>query len=83
MTETNVEYLVRQKEAFLSGTPGPDFPGGQGEASHVGRPSESDLRTQASLGGLRAMGLDKFVAREGDTVGARKVVDEANAVLGF
>lgn len=27
LTETNAEYLVRQREAFAEGRPAPDFPG--------------------------------------------------------
>jgi hypothetical protein len=82
-TESNASYLARQRDAFLSGVPGPDFPGGRGEADHVGRPTQSYLNSQVSLEGLRAMGLEKLVATESDTIGARKVVDKANAVLGF
>ncbi|CAI4217794.1 unnamed protein product [Parascedosporium putredinis] len=29
-TEINAKYLVRQRQAFIDGTPGPDFPGGKG-----------------------------------------------------
>ncbi|KAF5234576.1 hypothetical protein FANTH_12094, partial [Fusarium anthophilum] len=34
ITAQNAEYMVRQREAFLRGTPGPDFPGGAGESGH-------------------------------------------------
>jgi hypothetical protein len=81
MTEANVEYLKRQRDGFLSGTPGPDFPGGVGESNHVGRPTQEDLRAESSPNALRAMGLDKFVAARGDTLGAQQVVEAANAVL--
>lgn len=37
LTEANAKYLSRQREAFLEGIPGPDFPGGKGESEHVGR----------------------------------------------
>jgi hypothetical protein len=33
LTERNARYLVRQRKAFLEGTPGPDFPGGAGTGS--------------------------------------------------
>jgi hypothetical protein len=83
VTELNAAYLARQREAFLAGTPGPDFPGGKGESEHVGRPTQNYLRDQASVGGLRAMGLENLVAAENDTIGAKTVVERANAVLGY
>jgi hypothetical protein len=36
LTENNARYLVRQREAFLNGNPGPDFPGAKRESEHVG-----------------------------------------------
>lgn len=57
LTETNAQYLIRQKEAFLNGTPGPDFPGGKGESEHVGRMSADDIEKAGGVEGLRAMGL--------------------------
>ena len=44
LTELNAECILRQRTAFLEGTPGPDFPGGEGERSHKGRPSADDVR---------------------------------------
>ena len=58
LTEANARYLVRQREAFLEGTPGPDFPGGAGESSHSGRMGQSDVKTLGGVEGLRAMGLE-------------------------
>jgi hypothetical protein len=60
LTETNVRYLVRQRAAFLEGTPGPDFPGGVGERAHVGRMSQSDVHAAGGIEGLRAMGLEQW-----------------------
>ena len=58
LTETNARYLVRQREAFLEGTPGPDFPGGVGESHHSGRMGLSDVKNAGGVEGLRAMGLE-------------------------
>ena len=60
LTETNVRYLVRQRAAFLEGTPGPDFPGGVGERAHVGRMGQSDVHAAGGIEGLRAMGLEQW-----------------------
>lgn len=57
LTETNARYLVRQREAFLNGTPGPDFPGGKGESEHVGRMTRDDVEKAGGKDGLVAMGL--------------------------
>jgi len=56
-TEANARYLARQREAFLSGTPGPDFPGGIGESKHVGRSGREDVEKAGGDEAMRAMGL--------------------------
>ncbi|KAI5860892.1 DUF1479-domain-containing protein [Durotheca rogersii] len=83
LTESNARYLVRQREAFLSGTPGPDFPGGRGEADHINRPTERYLRSIATAEGLRACGFQKLAPDNASTVGARNMVSLANEILGF
>lgn len=83
VTELNSKYLVRQRQAFLDGTPGPDFPGGRGEADHVNRQTESSLRSYASVEGLRAIGFEKLVPAETDTIGAKNVTSLANEILSF
>lgn len=88
LTEVNARYLVRQRAAFLEGTPGPDFPGGNGESGHVGRPPVSTIATEEAR---RAMGLAKLCtegeeAEDGEGAvrsGARAVTAKANAILGF
>jgi hypothetical protein len=82
-TEESAQYVVRQRAALLEGTPAPDFPGGKGESEHVGRVTKSDLRSNASQAGLQTLGLDKLVAAEADTPGAKEAVRRANVVLGF
>ncbi|KAI1742743.1 DUF1479 domain protein [Xylaria scruposa] len=83
ITEQNAEYLARQREAFLAGYPAPDQPGGQGEAQHMNRPTESYLRTHADSNGLRAFGFEKIATAESDGPGAREVIRKANEILGF
>jgi Protein of unknown function (DUF1479) len=83
ITEANTRYLVRQREAFLRGYPGPDFPGGKGEAEHVGRLQVENLKTQVQSDGLQAMGLQKLEVAEETSTGVRSVIQKANNVLGF
>ena len=84
VTDINAAYLARQRAAFRAGTPGPDFPGGEGEARHVGRRSEAELRRWAEGGsGAQAFGLEKLMARENALPGEREVVERANGILGF
>ncbi|KAI0015471.1 DUF1479 domain protein [Xylariomycetidae sp. FL0641] len=83
VTKLNAQYLLRQKNAFLDGVPGPDFPGGRGEADHIDRPTESYLRSHADAAGLRAFGFEKLVPTGEDGPGAKAVLSEANEILGF
>ncbi|KPM41086.1 hypothetical protein AK830_g5467 [Neonectria ditissima] len=82
-TELNAAYAARQRSAFRAGTPGPDFPGGDGEARHVDRPSEEMLRRWGGDAGARAMGLEPQDVNAGMMAGPREAVERANAVLGF
>lgn len=82
VTVRNAEYLVRQREAFRLGKPSPDFPGGEGESRHVGRPTEEAMRGWTTSAGRQAFGLDKFVVREDALPGERWVLDQANSILG-
>jgi Protein of unknown function (DUF1479) len=59
-TEPNAEYLAAQRETFIKGFPGPDFPGGKGEEDHSGRPTVDYLQKYSTKEGLQAMGLEKF-----------------------
>jgi hypothetical protein len=81
ITEQNAEYMVRQREAFRRGTPGPDFPGGAGEAEHVGRPTEDVFRRDGA--GRRAMGLEGLEMENLRSKGEKEAVESANRVLGF
>ncbi|KAF4551102.1 Hypothetical protein D9617_14g075580 [Elsinoe fawcettii] len=84
LTEKNAEYLVRQRRAFLEGVPSPDFPGGEGERRHVGRPGAEDVARLYGEDGLRAFGLARWESeKEGLTEGEREVMRRANEILGF
>ncbi|KAM0265616.1 hypothetical protein ACHAQJ_000049 [Trichoderma viride] len=83
VTELNAQFMARQRKAFLEGTPGPDFPGGEGESRHIDRPTEEMLRRWTSVEGRRAMGLDKLIASPSALPGAREVVERFNATLGL
>ncbi|KAI1097888.1 DUF1479-domain-containing protein [Jackrogersella minutella] len=83
VTELNARYLARQRNAFLNGTPGPDFPGGRGEADHANRQTESSLRSYATAEGLRAFGFAQLSPATTDTSGAKTVTSQANEILGF
>ena len=82
LTETNAGYLVSQREAFLEGTPGPDFPGGVGEAGHVGRMGVENMRDAGGEEGLRSMGLGQWDVRDRMTEGVKSVIGRANGIVG-
>ena len=82
-TELNAEYLLRQRAAFLEGTPGPDFPGGKGESDHVDRPTEEYLRVHSDLPGLQSAGFEKLQEGLDDGAGSQAAIQRANAILGF
>ncbi|KAI9759314.1 MAG: hypothetical protein M4579_002443 [Chaenotheca gracillima] len=87
LTENNANYLVRQREAFLIGTPGPDFPGGKGESEHIGRPT-ADFYPAATpdveISGESAMGLAPLqVGQKHTSKGQREVIRRANEILGL
>ncbi|KAL9053658.1 MAG: hypothetical protein Q9162_004609 [Coniocarpon cinnabarinum] len=84
LTELNAEYMLRQRRAFLDGTPGPDFPGGVGETKHVGKPNGEDVAEWTGVDGMRGFGLEAFDSSEPNlTIGQRQVMDRANKVLEF
>jgi Protein of unknown function (DUF1479) len=83
-TKSNAEYLAQQRDAFLNGYPGPDFPGGKGESEHIGRATVDYLMGNLQDEGLQAMGLERLSAMDDEeAVGARQVIDNANEILGF
>lgn len=80
LTRSNAEYIARQKVAFLQGLPPPDFPGGVGEGKFEGRVGEEALESIMARAG---MGFAKFTVGDSATEGEKKVVEQANEILGF
>lgn len=83
LTEPNAQYLATQRDAFLNGTPGPDFPGGKGESEHVGRASEEFVRENSDVEGVQAFGLGKWDENDGLTSGEAQIIRRSNEILGF
>ena len=84
LTVSNAEFMARQREAFLAGTPCPDFGGGKGESEHFGRMGVEDVRSVNGVEGMRAFGLEAWDSDATDlTAGQREVIDRANNILGF
>ena len=84
ITEANAKYLATQRDAFRRGFPGPDFPGGEGESAHVGRPTEESMRRQVGEEGLASMEFGKLdVDFVTERLGGREAVNKANEILGF
>ena len=84
LTETDAQYLVRQRDALLRGVPSPDFPGGEGESKHIGRPTVDDLLKTCTPEGLRAFGLNSWDSTEDGLSPAQvELMDRANKILGF
>ncbi|KAK3683032.1 hypothetical protein LTR37_020630 [Vermiconidia calcicola] len=84
LTVSNAEFLERQREAFLNGTPCPDFGGGIGESNHVGRPGIEEIKIVDPEDGMRAFGLLEWDSSEsGLSAAQREVMDRANKILGF
>lgn len=71
------------REAWKSGAPGPDFPGGKGEADHVDRPTEEYIRSIAHTDGLASIGLEPLPEPVNGSDGEKEVVRRSNKILGF
>jgi len=78
LTKHNVEYLVQQRNAFESGVPAPDFPGGIGEMGFKDVGVPEDILT---ADGRRTMGFQNFEVVDGMTEGEKTVVQESNHIL--
>jgi hypothetical protein len=83
LTERNAQYLARQRDTFLQGIPGPDFPGGLGESKHVGRPTVDHVTNNFSKDGLQALGLEAWSDDQHLLDGERRMLRRANEVLGL
>ncbi|KAJ7509767.1 DUF1479-domain-containing protein [Mycena galericulata] len=73
LTLKNAQYLRDQRSNFVEGLPAPDFPGGKGESSFIGRATEEDIHPD----GRRAIGFEKF----GTTGDGNSLFAQVNEVL--
>ncbi|KAM0275011.1 hypothetical protein ACHAQH_007660 [Verticillium albo-atrum] len=83
ITKPSLDYVKRQREAFEAGIPPPDFPGGQGESQHVGRPGVPELNAMASIEARRAAGFAAFDIKTARTRAERNVLQYGNDVMGL
>jgi len=81
LTQTNALYLAGQRKAFLLGHPSPDFGGGRGERSHMGRPGVQDVNEAGGEDGLRAMGLLPWDEKAVEGEVEKEVLRMANGIL--
>lgn len=79
LTEANARYLATQRAHFLQGIPPPDFPGGVGEAGHVGCAGLEELDGE-SVVARRAMGVERWEVEGSEA--QRRVLERANGILG-
>lgn len=77
LTKANARYLLRQREAFWDGRPGPRFPGGKGESEHIGRMTKTNIEAAGGEDGLRAMGLASW---EAELESERGILSIANSI---
>ena len=84
LTETNADFVRRQRKCFLNGTPCPDFGGGKGESEHIGRAGIEDVEKVNPVEGMQAFGLKEWDSSASNlTAGQRAVMGRANKILGF
>ncbi|KAL2755051.1 hypothetical protein ACRALDRAFT_1064766 [Sodiomyces alcalophilus JCM 7366] len=81
LTQTNALYLARQRKAFLLGQPCPDFGGGQGETTHLGRPGTQEVNDAGGDEALRAMGLMPWEEDDASSPNEVALVRLANGIL--
>lgn len=78
MTSSNVQYLVKQREAALKYSPPPDFPdaGGVGEQGFTAQLNWNAV----SVEGLQAMGMgsEPWATNEDMSDGEKAVIKAAN-----
>jgi len=84
LCQANIEYSLLQREAFLRGLVGPDFPGFPNDLAEQNHKGRANLSTVENTGGKRAMrefALDKFLEEESHTEGAKIAIRKANDLL--
>lgn len=81
---SNIEYAFLQREAFLKGLAGPDFPGfpnGIAETEHINRGTPEDVENTGGKAAMQQFCLARFEEKKGYTSGANKAIRNANSRL--
>lgn len=82
LTQTNALYLVRQRKAFLSGDPGPDFGGAPpADLSVGGEKAIGDVGLAGGVHGMRSMGLLPWDEEDEQDEQEQAVLEMANSIL--
>lgn len=71
------QYVAQQRDAFLSGIPPPDFPGGSGESQFTDAAKIVDVQSEE---GKQAMGLSPIPV-DGKDEKRAKLTKEANGIF--
>lgn len=82
-TRTNLEYVKQQRKEFVQGIPPSDFPGGQGESEHVGRPDAAAFVAMTGAEAQRSMGFFPFDVAAAKEEGEASVLRYGNEIMGF
>lgn len=82
-TRTNLEYVKQQRHEFIQGIPPSDFPGGQGERKHVGRPDVAAFMAMSGVQAQRSMGFFSFDVASAKAEGEASVLRYGNKIMGF
>lgn len=80
----NLKYAFLQREAFLRGLVGPDFPGFPNdiaETQHTDRATVDDVREMGGKVAMQQFLLEKLHENPGYTTGANKAIRNANELL--
>jgi len=74
----NASYLPKQKETFLAGEAGPDFPQEGREKNYANRAQVGDLTEL----GKAQLGFGHWEPRDGDSEGIKKHLQKCNNIVG-
>jgi uncharacterized protein YbaR (Trm112 family) len=82
-TRRNLEYVKQQRYEFIQGIPPSDFPGGQGESEHIGRPDAAAFMAMSGVQAQRSMGFSQFDVAAAKEEGEASVLRYGNEIMGF
>lgn len=84
LCELNARYFQLQRESFLNGFAGPDFPGfpsGVGEREHVGRADATYAYNVGGRDALQELCLEPFDVKSSYSEGTKSVIKKCNDIL--